>query len=201
MRRVLRHLYMALLALALAGCGGPPRLKPLSPESVVLCFGDSLTSGYGADEAESYPAVLEGLLGCTVVNAGVSGEVSEEGLERLPLFLKRHKPALVVLCHGGNDMLRKIDDATLANNLRGMIEAARAAGADVVIFGVPRPGLFLKTPDFYAEVAKTCGVPYDGKVIGNIFSTPSQKSDLIHPNAAGYRVLAERVAEMIRNNS
>lgn len=171
------------------------------PDSVVLCFGDSLTAGIGAEEEESYPAVLAGLLGCKVVNAGVPGEVTDEGFDRLPSLLKKHTPALVVLCHGGNDLLQKQADADVARNLRGMIERAQAGGADVVLLGVPRPGLFLKAPAFYAETAKACGVPCDSKTVAEILSTPSQKSDMIHPNARGYRKLAERVAALIREQT
>jgi len=192
---------IALLAVALCGCGGSPRLKPLTPESVVLAFGDSLTSGVGAEDEESYPAVLATLLGCVVVNAGVAGEVTDEGFDRLPALLRRYKPSLVVLCHGGNDMLQRRGDADLVRNLRGMIENAQAAGADVILLGVPRPGLFLKSPPFYAELATEYRVPYDGKILPRILSTPFRKSDTIHPNAAGYRQLAERVAALIRTGS
>jgi len=193
-----RMLLLFLTAL-LCGCGGPT-IKPLSSDSVVLAFGDSLTAGFGADEEEAYPAVLSGLLGCKVVNAGIPGEVTGDGLDRLPALLKKHKPDLVILCHGGNDMLRRIDDASVTRHLRSMIEASQAAGADVVLLGVPRPGIFLKAPPFYGELAKTYGLPYDGKSLPKILSTPSLKSDQLHPNAAGYRRLAESLAALIRKD-
>ena len=167
----------------------------------MLAFGDSLTSGVGAEEDESYPAVLAGLLRCSVVNAGVAGELSSEGLARLPSLLRRHKPALVIICHGGNDMLRKLDDQLISRNLRAMVGLAKESGADVVLLGVPKPGLFLKAPAFYAEVAEECRVAYEGKALSDILSTPAQKSDMIHPDADGYRQLAERIAALIRKQS
>ncbi|MDX9867499.1 MAG: arylesterase [Kiritimatiellia bacterium] len=182
----------------LAGCGRGPQLAPLSADSVVLCFGDSLTAGTGAEPAESYPAVLAERLGCRVVNAGVPGEVTAEGLERLPGLLRRHEPDLVILCHGGNDMLRQEHDAALAARVRAMIEASQASGAEVLLLGVPRPGLFLRAPRFYEEVAQACGVPYDRKTLPALLGRRSLKSDLLHPNAAGYRLLAERVAAQLR---
>ena len=198
----MRHLAgVALLAAGLCGCGVSPRIKPLTEESVVLAFGDSLTSGVGAEEEESYPAVLAGLLRCRVVNAGVAGELSSEGLARLPPLLKRHKPALVVLCHGGNDMLRKLDEQIIARNIRAMIDLAKDGGADVILLGVPKPGLFLKAPAFYAEVAKECRVAYEAKALSDILSAPAQKSDMIHPDADGYRILAERIEALIRKHS
>lgn len=167
----------------------------------MLAFGDSLTAGTGAEKAESYPAVLAELLRCRVVNAGVPGEISKEGLDRLPSLLQRHKPTLVILCHGGNDMLRKLDDPSIAHNIRAMIGLAQASGAEVILVGVPKPGLFLKAPSFYAEAAKTCNVPYAGKVLPGILSTRSLKSDMIHPNAAGYRKLAHQLAVFIRKQT
>ena len=187
-----------LIAVVLSGCGPAPRVRPLTPESVVLAFGDSLTAGTGADGNESYPAVLAGLLGCKVVNAGIPGETSPEGLDRLPEVLKQHKPDLVLLCHGGNDMLQKVNDEVITRNVRAMIEAAQGCGADVILLGVPRPGLFLRAPPFYAEVAESCKIPYEAKVLPEILSTRSLKSDAIHPNAEGYRKLAGRVAALIR---
>ena len=191
---------MMLLAL-LCGCGGPKDFKALTPASVVLAFGDSLTAGTGAEDEESYPAALAKLLGCQVVNAGVPGEITEEGTDRLPELLRRHKPGLVILCHGGNDMLGKIDDASVTRHLRKMIEDAQTAGADVVLLGVPRPGLVLKSPPFYADLAHEYGVPYEGKVLPRILSSPTLKSDMLHPNAAGYRKLAERVAALIKEHA
>lgn len=200
-QHILRSVRLWLISFAaglvLCGCGGPNKLAPLTADSVVLAFGDSLTAGTGAEEGESYPAVLALALGCTVVNAGEPGELSEDGLARLPALLKRHAPDLVILCHGGNDMLHKLDDAQIERNMRGMVEAAQRAEADVILLGVPKPGLFLKTPPFYAKVAREAGISGDVNSVTDILSSPALKSDLIHPNAAGYRMLAERVALLI----
>ena len=199
--RWIRWLGGLLLVAGCCGCGGLVRFTPLTSDSVVLAFGDSLTAGTGAEEEEAYPAVLASLLGCKVVNAGVPGERSDEGLDRLASLLKRHKPALVILCHGGNDMLQKSNESDIADNLRAMIGLVQSSGADVLLLGVPKPGLFLKAPRFYAEVAKASQVAYDGKILPGILSAPSLKSDLIHPNADGYRKLAERVAALVRKHS
>mgnify|MGYP003803446675 FL=1 len=167
----------------------------------MLAFGDSLTSGEGADEEQSYPAVLARLLGCEVVNGGVAGEITQQGVARLPEMLLDHRPQMVIICFGGNDMLRKLDDEVITRNLREMIRAAHQAKADVILIGVPRPGLLLRAPSFYQEVAEEFGLVYEDKIVAKILSRPTLKSDLIHPNAKGYRRLAERLADVIRKNS
>jgi len=189
-----------VLAVGLCGCGATPRLQPLTPDSVVLAFGDSLTSGMGAESKESYPAVLAGLLGCKVVNAGLSGEGSAAGAKRLPSLLKAHHPDLVIVCHGGNDLLHKLADVEIKRRVCEMVKMAQASGAEVVLVGVPRPDLTLRAPFFYEEVARECRIPYDGKTVCQILSSPSLKSDLIHPNAAGYRSIAESIVEVIRSH-
>jgi len=183
---------------ALGGCGKQPRLQPLASDAVVLAFGDSLTYGTGADERESYPAQLALLIGRTVARAGVPGEISGDGLKRLPDALDEHQPRLLLLCHGGNDFLRRLSKQQVAANLRAMIRLAKSRGVDVVLIGTPEPGLSVTTPEFYGEIAKEFGIPYEDSVIGKILRDAALKSDPIHPNARGYRLVADRVAEMLK---
>jgi len=186
------------VALALAGCGDAPKLSRLAPDAVVLAFGDSLTFGTGATEAESYPAQLERLIGRKVVRAGVPGEVSAHALARLPAALEEHQPGLLVLCIGGNDFLRNLGKVQVAENVRRMVSMAKARGADVLLIGTPEKGFTVTPPAFYADIAKESGIPYEGKVVGEILRSAELKSDPIHPNARGYRLIAERVAELLR---
>jgi lysophospholipase L1-like esterase len=182
----------------LAACGGSPKLARLAPDAVVLAFGDSLTFGTGADPSESYPARLESLIRRKVIAAGVPGESSAEGLARFPSALDEAKPQLVILCHGGNDFLRKLDDTQAANNLRAMVRLARSRGAQVLLVGVPKPGLLPSPADFYPEIAKEFGLPYEGTALRKILIDNALKSDLVHPNAAGYARLAEAVAALLK---
>ena len=185
--------------LVLAGCGSKvPPLSKLGPDDVILAFGDSLTYGTGASEAESYPAVLAQLTARKVVRDGVPGEMSSEGVRRLPGALDEHKPKILLLCLGGNDMLRRIDDATIASNLREMIRAAKSRGVAVVLLGVPKPALFGGAAKFYDDLANEFGLAYEGEVLNDVLKKPGMKADPIHPNAQGYRVVAEAVAAVLR---
>lgn len=188
-----------LLLLLVAACGGsPPPLAPLGEDAVILAFGDSLTHGTGAREEESYPEVLSGLVGREVINAGRPGELSGEGLKRLPRELDRHRPDLVILCHGGNDLLRRRPESESRANLAAMVALIKERGIEVVLVGVPDPGLVLSPPALYREVAKDAGVPYEGDVLADVLGDNRLKSDLIHPNAQGYRQMAEALAELLR---
>ena len=190
--------FFAALLLLASGCGQQAKLPPLAAGSVVLAFGDSLTYGTGANEEESYPAQLEKLTGWRVVREGVPGEVSESGLARLPAALEEHRPRLLLLCHGGNDFLRRLPKDKAAQNLRAMIRLAKARGVEVLLIGTPELGFTVTPAAFYAEAAKEFHIPYEGEVLGRIFRDGSLKSDQIHPNAQGYRLMAERVRDLLR---
>jgi lysophospholipase L1-like esterase len=197
-QRLWLALGLALLA-ALAACGRSPQLAPLAPDAVVLAFGDSLTHGTGASDAQSYPAQLEQLIGRRVVRAGVPGEVSAAALARLPAALEATAPKLLILCIGGNDFLRNLSTSAAAQNVRAMVRLARDRGIDVVLIGTPEKGILLTPPAFYAEIADAFGIPYEGKVIGQVLRDSALKSDPIHPNAQGYRLIAERIAALLRD--
>lgn len=186
------------LALVLSGCGPSPKLSPLAPGSVVLAFGDSLTYGTGASEEESYPAQLAKLSGWRVIREGVPGEVSAAGLARLPTALDEHRPRLLLLCHGGNDFLQRLPKAEAAANLRAMVRLAQARGVEVALIGTPEPGFTVTPADFYAEIAKEFRLPYEDSVLGKILRDASLKADAVHPNARGYRLMAERIYALLR---
>ncbi len=194
----LRSVVVALSLSALATCGEkPPPLPKLGAEDVVLAFGDSLTYGTGAGTEEAYPKVLSKLINRPVVGAGVPGEATTEGLERLPPVLDEVKPRLLLLCMGGNDMLRKVDPATIESNLRAMVKLAKARGIGVVLIGVPTPELFGAPPEFYDRLAKEFSLPLEKKVLNDVLFDRSLKSDPIHPNAVGYRRVAEALADLL----
>lgn len=189
---------LILACVCLISCQGGAKLAPLPPDAVVLAFGDSITYGTGAAPAENYPSVLERLIGRRVVNAGLPGEVTAEGRERLAAVLEEHRPALMLLCLGGNDFLRRQDEGQTAENLRAMVGMARERGVGVVLIAVPRLGFGLALPKLYGKIAGEFAIPLEAKALRQILSTGSLKSDPIHPNADGYRILAESVAKLLK---
>lgn len=200
MTRRYSGIFIATLLLLLSACSeNSHTLPPLSSDAVILAFGDSLTYGYGAGRDESYPAVLAHLTQRKVINAGISGEQSDAGLQRLPRLLDEYRPQLLILCHGGNDMLRRKNIAKMERNLEKMAMLSRERGIPVILLGVPSPALFgLESAAPYRQLAKKLTLPFDGEIIPEILSDSDLKSDQIHPNAKGYRMMAEAVYALMQ---
>ena len=189
---------LVLGVIALHGCGSTEaRLAPLAPGAVVLAFGDSLTYGTGAAPGQDYPTRLERMISRRVVNAGVPGETAAGGRTRIVHELKRYRPSLVILCLGGNDMLRGRPEEAIASDLRAMVQVCLDHAANVVLVGVPRPNLRSTVPPFYGELAEEFNVPYQGEVLRDVLRQRRLKSDLIHPNAQGYLVMAQALHELL----
>jgi lysophospholipase L1-like esterase len=188
------------LVLLCIGCGSDvPALARLGPDDVVLAFGDSLTFGSGVSDDESYPAVLAGLIGRKVVRDGVPGETTEQGLERLESSLEAHRPRLLLLCLGGNDLLRRVDSAQIQANLRAMVQLARDRGVQVVLIGVPEPAVFGGTAPLYRHLAAELRVPLEEETVTDVLRDNGLKSDPVHPNAAGYHRIAQALAALLRD--
>ncbi|MDH4945086.1 arylesterase [Sulfurimonas sp. C5] len=172
--------------------------QPLSKESTILAFGDSLTAGYGASSGKDYPSQLQRLSGIKVINAGISGEVSADGLKRLPELLQQYKPQVVILCHGGNDILRKKSIHQLQENLRQMIVLAQNNGAEVLLVAVPNFGLLGLSPlSLYEVLADEYKLMFAEDVLSDVLGKNQLKSDTIHPNDKGYKVIAERFYKIL----
>ena len=170
----------------------------LDKQGLILAFGDSLTYGKGAPQ-QSYPVQLQKLIGLKVVNAGISGETSSRGLLRLPTLLQEYHPSLVILCHGGNDLIQKKSKEILKSNLIKMIQLSKNSGAQVLLVAVPNFKMIrFSTESLYEEIADQEEVLFEGDVLAKIENTNELKSDRIHPNAKGYALMAETFAELLR---
>lgn len=194
-----KFLYFVLFLL-LSACNRPPETLPkLAGDAVILAFGDSLTYGSGATNLHDYPSVLTGLTEREVINEGVPGEISGDGLKRLPALLDEYQPELLILIHGGNDMLRKIPKAQTVDNLNKMIAEARNRNIAIVMLGVPQPNLFLlSSADFYQVIAENQHILVDLETLPDILADNSLKSDMVHPNDAGYQRMADNIFKLLR---
>lgn len=192
-------LLITFVSLFLLGCSDP-KLTFIPKNEVILAFGDSLTYGVGVDEDNAYPSVLEQLSQRSVVNGGISGEVTEQGLARLPETLDEFRPHTLILIEGGNDILRNYNLTTTKQNLRAMIQLALSRNIQVVLVAVPAKNIFSNQASLYKELAEEFNLAYQDNIIGSLLRSPKYKSDPIHFNEAGYRKLAESIYTLIKEN-
>lgn len=200
----LKYLTIIILSilLLLTGCSRPkPRLPYLPEDAVILAFGDSLTHGTGAASLnQSYPAILQQLILRKVINGGIPGLTADSALPHLIEQIKEHQPKLVILCIGGNDLLRRKDFAEIATNIDQLIQFILSKKINVVLIAVPKPGILFSVPDFYPQLAKKYELLIDKKTIPELESERKYKADAIHLNAKGYQILAENIAKLLREN-
>ena len=195
-----------LSSLVLVACGRRPKLSALPAGTTVLAFGDSVTYGTGADRGEDWPKLLAGLTGWQVVNAGVSGDTAAAGTARIQALLDEHKPKLVIIEIGGNDFLRRRPADAVKRDLKTLVDASRAAGAIPLLIGVPEPSVMAvvagKPTDspIYAELGKEEKIPVISDVFSDVLSRPELCADTIHPNAAGYRRLADNLYSELKQS-
>ncbi len=195
-----KNIGLILSVVLLFSCNQEQQVQKLSNDAVILAFGDSITFGTGARPNESYPFLLEKLTNRKVINAGVPGEVTSQGLKRLPGLIDKYHPEMMILCHGGNDIIRKKNLDTTENNLKKMISLAQSNDIRVILLGVPEPGIFLSSADFYRDVAQEMNILYVDDIIADVLSNADNKSDPIHPNKAGYKLIAEQLFSILRVN-
>ena len=196
---------LALLALLLvAACGGPPKETGLPRGTTVLALGDSLTAAHGVTPAEAWPTLLAERTGWVIINGGVSGDTSEGGLQRLPALLDEHRPALVLVTLGGNDMLRRLPQEQTVANLGRIVAQVRARGAKAVLVATPKPSLVgaafgaLSPADFYRTLARDQQVPLIVDPMADVLSDAKLKADQLHPNAAGHALLAKKLLAALK---
>jgi acyl-CoA thioesterase-1 len=209
----MRRIVLIVSLSFLCGCGqgekaappraaAPPGTSAAAPVAVdarpaIVCFGDSITAGFGLDAGQSFPDLLQQDLdrrglSYRVVNLGVSGDTTQDGLARFPMALGE-KPAVILLELGGNDGLRGIPLSITQANLGQMIEQAQAAGARVVVAGMSLPpnygpAFIGKFEAVYKDLAakhKVTLIPFLLEGIGA--HDELMQRDGIHPNAAGAR--------------
>jgi acyl-CoA thioesterase-1 len=174
---------------------------------VIVCFGDSLTAGYGADAGKSYPdylqADLDGLgYKYRVVNEGVSGDTTKDGVNRLA-GVAAMKAAVVVVEFGGNDGLRGLPIEDSRGNLDTIVRTLKSSGSKVVIAGITLPpnygAAYIKQFDAtYTLLASKYNVPLLPFLYKGVYGVPGMmQQDEIHATAAGNKLVAENVLPLV----
>lgn len=192
-----KYLYIGLLAIA--ACSRYDDVRNLgSRGTAIIAFGDSLTAGYGAPAGADYPSQLSRLMSASIVNAGVSGDTTDSALQRIDGILTEN-PRIVIVGLGGNDFLRGVPIASTEANLRAITQKIHDAGAMTVLLGFRFPSLRGGYEGMYERVSEDSGALLIPDLLDGILADPALKSDAIHPNDRGYLLMAERVAEPLRD--
>lgn len=184
--------------LLIAGCS--PQLDVANLDSAgssIVCFGDSLTQGIGATHGRDYPSVLAKAIGLPIINAGVSGDTTEDGLRRLERDVLTHNPGLVIVAFGANDFASRASTDEIFGRLEEMVRRIQDAGAMVVLVGHNWPSFVGGISVRYEKLAKRRKAALVSDIMREIWSDQSLKSDSIHPNDAGYALMAERIREVV----
>lgn len=203
MKKIIAIIIIFFITNLLLGCSNK-KMERLPVDATILAFGDSLTFGYGAPQTDSYPVKLSQEIQRKVINAGVNGDTTEDGLNRIEQALNEHNPKLIIIGLGGNDMLRGVNPDTIKNNLKRLIEISQKQGVRVILLAEPQPnGLALiaglSDSNIYEEVAKETDTLLISKVYSKWLSKQEYKSDLIHLNAKGYEKVAKDIAEFLKD--
>ena len=173
----------------------------------IVLLGDSLTAGYGLEQDQSYPSLVQGLIDAKgldwkVINAGVSGDTSKGGLERIPWILKS-KPHAVFVALGANDGLRGVDPSSTQKNLQGIVEKLVENKVQVFLAGMRLPlnygpGRGAEFEAVYKTLAEQFQLPLMPFLLKDVALEPSLNlPDGIHPNPKGAKVIAEHVFEFL----
>lgn len=170
-----------------------------SGKGSIICFGDSITEGYGLRMADSYPYQLGLLLDEAIINTGISGETSSEALLRLKKDVLDKNPRLVIVQFGGNDLYHQISyKVTLANN-DSIVEQISKAGAVAVLLIGEAKMLAPRYLEGFREIAKHRQILLIEDAIDEIVKDPGLRIDDVHPNARGYKIIARRIAKVIQS--
>lgn len=198
-----RFILLLLVAVFLVACGKQKHVA-VPPGATVLVLGDSVSYGTGAGKDEDYPTLLAGKTGWNIINAGVPGDTTEGGLKRLPQLLQEHSPRLLLVELGGNDFLRRVPREQTASNLKAILSQSKANGIPAVLLAAPKPNLLgaavgsLSDDSIYEEIAKETDTPIVEDVLSDVLAKNALKSDPIHPNAEGYRLVAESLRDALQ---
>ncbi|HOY69479.1 MAG TPA: arylesterase [Methylotenera sp.] len=197
--------WLILFVLLLAACDGGEKHSAIPKGATVLILGDSLSYGTGANVGEDYPTLLASATGWQMINAGIPGDTSAEGLARLPALLENHHPKLLIVALGGNDFLQKLPASQTSTNINSILAQAKVKGVSTLLVAIPEFSPIkaavgnLSDHPLYAQIAEETSTPLAEEVFSEVLSDNSLKSDQVHPNAAGYKAVSnEMLAELKR---
>ncbi|MEK7641718.1 MAG: GDSL-type esterase/lipase family protein [Patescibacteria group bacterium] len=198
-----RTLLLGIILIGVAGylswswLSGPDIRNLDSSGTTIVAFGDSLVQGVGSTAGRDIFSLLSDRIGQPIVNLGVSGDTTEAALSRLQSVLDED-PRLVIILLGGNDYLKRVPIDTTFENLGTIIQRIHESGAAVLLLGV-RGGLLRDTyNERFEEFAEEHRVGFVPNVLDGLIGDSRYMSDAIHPNSAGYALIADKIEPVLK---
>ena len=193
---VKKHFYLFFFIFFIIACGQKTPKNYPNNNTDIIAFGDSLTYGYGAKKEESYPAYLSKMTGRDIINLGISGDTSAMGLARIN-EIEKYSPYMVLIEFSANDFFRKIPKQNTEQNLRQIVQNVQNLGAIAVL--VDTGGAY--PMEAYTKIQKQISKEYNALfipgIMNGIYNKKNLKSDQIHPNEEGYKIIAAKVKKEI----
>ena len=190
--------YLIAILFLFLGCSKiEPKNYPNS-NTDIIAFGDSLTYGQGASREETYPAFLGEMLGREVINLGISGDTSAMGLARIN-EIEKYEPYMVLVEFSANDFFRKIPKEQTERNLKEIVRRLQGLGTIVVLVDTGGAYPMEAYSKIQKQIAKDYHTLFVPGIMDGVYSKKSLKSDQIHPNPKGYKIIAGKVKKVIEN--
>jgi lysophospholipase L1-like esterase len=194
-KSILILIFFLFAGFLVSACGGPGPVT-LSGDNII-CFGDSLTFGTGAPRDKSYPAQLAEMIGQPVINSGIPGDTTARALQRLDRDVLSKSPRIVLITLGGNDLKNGMDKKAAFKNLKEIVEAIQAKDALVIIGGIKLLFWDRGYEEEYEKLADETGAILVPNILGGLMGNDELMHDTIHPNAAGYEIMAQKFYKAI----
>lgn len=195
--RLLVLLFYCSTVLLLVSCAKKEITNIDSRGKNIICFGDSITFGYGAGSGEDYPSALARMTEIPVINAGIDGDTSVEAIERVGSDVLNKEPLLVIIEFGGNDFLRRIPLQETVKNIEEMIKKVQSVGAMAAIADISAGIIMSNYGKEFRRLSNKYNAIFLPGLLSKILTDASLKSDFIHPNAEGYKVIAHWIYRTI----
>lgn len=168
-----------------------------SSGTTIIAFGDSLVEGVGATPGNDFPSLLSKAIGKPIINMGMGGNTSAQGLALVPSVTMKN-PKVVIVLFGGNDFLRHVPIEETFKNIDAIVATLQRSGAVVVLLGVRGGILSDKYDEYFEEIAKNRGTLYVPNVLSGLLGRTEFMSDGIHPNSTGYARIAEKILPVLQ---
>lgn len=188
--------YLTIILILFTACGKQAPKNYPNSNTDIIAFGDSLTYGQGAGRTETYPFYLSEMLGREVINLGVSGDTSAMGLARVN-EIKKYSSYMVLIEFSANDLFRRIPREQTENNLKQIVRQVQDMGAIAVLVDTGGAYPMETYTKIQKQIAKDYNTLFVSGIMDGIYDKKSLKSDQIHPNGKGYKIVAERVKKVI----